>query len=717
MSEIDLDALKLNDETNLPSGVGNIVIDESLIDREAEKSLFTKIADRGRAFAQGATLGFSDEIYGGAKGLLTRDFENAQSGTGFISSRADAARAGIEEQREKLAEFKEDNPYEAMAYETGGALGTGLLTAPLTGGASLAPSLGRMAAVGAIEGYAYGVGTSEGDIEERLTSGIDDAIIGTVANPAFQGLFRLTSTAARAGYDASKRKLLGQISRRTEDEIKRITRSTGYSFEDLIDAVGKDQSIAEISPQAAIELKGLYNKAGIKEVVELLRTRNKELQEVVKDTLITDLAPFADDNIAKAVRLSREAASDQASKQYDQLFSGLSKSTKPIDIRVNNATLGEEVKRILSNSTGEDLVYIKNYLRREAIHRKKGLLFNIIKVKGEEEPTFKLLRDIDLETAEVIRRALTDMTSEAYSSSRKSLGGIFRRTERELREVIDSVSPELATVRQKWSIIGTAKDAFEDGQKLTKTTMQPEDVNILMEDYLKKGGREAIEALRQGFAKSIKFKLGVNQREAFIQSLADEDLNAHTIFRTLYPEDSLENAIEKLVRSGDAIRAHKMVDPKKQSVTSVAQAASERVGTETGGGIAAKLGMDYATGGKTAILRGLVNFMDGKLPDLTRDEMTKAADILVSTNSADVVERLQRIERTGIRDLALEKAMERIVRGLGFATTGAIVESDASENLSEYVVPKAKASTSLGEIISGASDTEKKKILAASNAR
>jgi len=144
MSEIDLDALKLNDKTNLPSGVGNIVIDESLIDREAEKSLFTKIADRGRAFAQGATLGFSDEIYGGAKGVLTRDYEN--------TSIADAARAGIQEQREKLAEFKEDNPYEAMAYETGGAFGTGLLTAPLTGGASLAPSLGRMAAVGALEG-------------------------------------------------------------------------------------------------------------------------------------------------------------------------------------------------------------------------------------------------------------------------------------------------------------------------------------------------------------------------------------------------------------------------------------------------------------------------------------------------------------------------------------------------------------------------------------
>ncbi len=304
MSGIDLDALKLNDETNLPSGVGNIVIDESLIDREAEKSLFTKIADRARAFAQGASLATSDEIYGSVKGVLT----------------GEGASAGIQEQREKLAEFKEDNPYEAMAYETGGALGTGLLTAPLTGGASLAPSLGRMAAVGAIEGYIYGVGTSEGAVTDRLASGVDDAIIGSVANPAFQGLFRLTSTAARAGYDASKRKLLGQISRRTEDEIKRITRSTGYSFEDLIDAVGKDQSIAEISPQAAIELKGLYNKSGVGEIVDQLKARNEKLKEIVNDTLLTDLSGSADQNIAMAVKLNDSQVKNLSSNQYKKVF-------------------------------------------------------------------------------------------------------------------------------------------------------------------------------------------------------------------------------------------------------------------------------------------------------------------------------------------------------------------------------------------------------------
>lgn len=700
MSGIDLDALKLNDETNLPSGVGNIVIDESLIDREAEKSLFTKIADRARAFAQGASLATSDEIYGSVKGVLT----------------GEGASAGIQEQREKLAEFKEDNPYEAMAYETGGALGTGLLTAPLTGGASLAPSLGRMAAVGAIEGYIYGVGTSEGAVTDRLASGVDDAIIGSVANPAFQGLFRLTSTAARAGYDASKRKLLGQISRRTEDEIKRITRSTGYSFEDLIDAVGKDQSIAEISPQAAIELKGLYNKSGVGEIVDQLKARNEKLKEIVNDTLLTDLSGSADQNIAMAVKLNDSQVKNLSSNQYKKVFSNHNKDIKPIDLKLNNARLGEETKKILSSSTAEDLKFISDYLRRKPIHRTKGQLFKIVKPKGEE-PTFKLLRDVDLETAEEIRRALADMQSKAFREGSGGLGNIFKQAEGDLRVAIDSISPELAFVRKQWSIIKVAQDAFVDGQKLTRTNMDPEDVEIMVQEYLKRGGREAIEALRQGFAKSIKFKLKTKQRESFITSLASKDLNSQMIFRKLYPEDSLEDAIEKITRSSDAIRTLNIVDPRRQSITSVAQASSERVGGESGGGIAAKMGMDYATGGKTAILRGLVNFMQGKIPDLTRDEMTKAADILVSNNSADVVERLQRIERTGIRDLALEKAMERIVRGLGFATTGAIVESDASENLSKYVAPPANASTSLNQIISGASNAEKKKILAASNAR
>ena len=84
-----------------------------------------------------------------------------------------------------------------------------------------------------------------------------------------------------------------------------------------------------------------------------------------------------------------------------------------------------------------------------------------------------------------------------------------------------------------------------DGQKLTRTNMDPEDVEIMVQEYLKRGGREAIEALRQGFAKSIKFKLKTKQRESFITSLASKDLNSQMIFRKLYPEDSLEDAIEK----------------------------------------------------------------------------------------------------------------------------------------------------------------------------
>jgi len=43
MSGIDLNALIKNDENNLPSGVSNIQIDESLIDKEEEKSLLDKI--------------------------------------------------------------------------------------------------------------------------------------------------------------------------------------------------------------------------------------------------------------------------------------------------------------------------------------------------------------------------------------------------------------------------------------------------------------------------------------------------------------------------------------------------------------------------------------------------------------------------------------------------------------------------------------------------
>ena len=61
MSGIDLDALKENDKNNLPSGVSNIQIDESLIDKEEEKSLLDKIKSFPSA-VKGAFTGKNAEI-------------------------------------------------------------------------------------------------------------------------------------------------------------------------------------------------------------------------------------------------------------------------------------------------------------------------------------------------------------------------------------------------------------------------------------------------------------------------------------------------------------------------------------------------------------------------------------------------------------------------------------------------------------------------------
>ena len=114
-------------------------------------------------FAQGATLGTSDEI---AAGL--------QTGFGTLG---DYDRA-LQRERYLMGLKQKYFPYTRGAAEIGGAVASGVRTAgalPALGGAAFA--VPRAAAVGAAEGAAYGFGTGRG-LEDRLSGAKTGAVVG-----------------------------------------------------------------------------------------------------------------------------------------------------------------------------------------------------------------------------------------------------------------------------------------------------------------------------------------------------------------------------------------------------------------------------------------------------------------------------------------------------------------------------------------------------------
>ena len=105
----------------------------------SETDLFTKLneqfgepkmsfSNKARLVGQGATLGFADEIIAGIRS---------------ISPNVTYSEA-LAEERDALKKSRQDFPLQSLGLEGAGGVLTGLATAPLSGGASIPATLGRL---------------------------------------------------------------------------------------------------------------------------------------------------------------------------------------------------------------------------------------------------------------------------------------------------------------------------------------------------------------------------------------------------------------------------------------------------------------------------------------------------------------------------------------------------------------------------------------------
>lgn len=145
----------------------------------------TSREDLLRAGLQGLMFGFSDE----AAGLLKGVYDKAVEGKDFSEAYEEAR----DEERRKLAEFRESDPVAAYGAEILGSLptafaGGGLATAARLGGKGLGTAIAR----GGVEGGIYGFGAGEGDLEDQAKSVAIGTGTGAGVTGAVGGLLRST---------------------------------------------------------------------------------------------------------------------------------------------------------------------------------------------------------------------------------------------------------------------------------------------------------------------------------------------------------------------------------------------------------------------------------------------------------------------------------------------------------------------------------------------
>ena len=197
-----------------------------LIEQTPEVGNFAAGAE---GLAQGVTLGFSDEIEGGARALYGKL-------TGDKRSIGDLYDEGVAIPRARVAAAKDSNPVAFYAGDIGGSLIVpgGLARAGIRGSLATASNLGlgaRSLAAGkeaAAYGAATGAGTAEGWLPDRLTGAVKGAVIAGPLGALAPGAVDLA----------------GAVATRATTPIRAAMNPRSMAAEKLSEAIYRDMSVA-----------------------------------------------------------------------------------------------------------------------------------------------------------------------------------------------------------------------------------------------------------------------------------------------------------------------------------------------------------------------------------------------------------------------------------------------------------------------------------------
>lgn len=465
---------------------------------------YTPTAGAVASLSQGATFGFSDEIEGGMEALRRGGTEALRFGPDWASRVGRAASEGYNDARDTTRLFVERNRQEApiasAVNEIGGALftgGSGGGRAVMQQGAQrglplLANQMARGATVGGASGAAYGFGTGEGGLSERLDSANQGAATGAAfgaAAPAVVNAARPVLSAAgrmvpslrvdpnRLGTAGGNLTLQprGQPPQRlpgpvagTVDRLANRARMTPDQVETALGAARRNPQgevlsdiFGEPGRQTTRALAQWPGQTG-QRVGETLRTRGAEQPVRIMSALRRGLN-VSETRQQAIQRLTREYRQASA-ETYQPLF-----ATPPSPERL--AALEQGLRSVRTSPT-----------IRRAVNRAREL-FN-------DERAARLVRgrlsDNQARYAHYIKLALDDIIASGRRDG--SLVGNQRRATIELRNRISSLLDEAlppdsagggyAAARARWGGIAAAEDALDEGADFL--TMLPDEVRMRM---------------------------------------------------------------------------------------------------------------------------------------------------------------------------------------------------------------------------------------------
>lgn len=611
--------------------------------RATEQQAKVEAAPRApyRAAFQGLTLGTADEIEAAGRALATgRPYEDV-----------------LNEIRGTLKAYQEARPIEALAAEAGGAaipaVGAALL-APFTGGAStaaVAPTLGRLAGMAALEGGAYAFGTGEGGFAERASRVPGGAVTGAIGGTVAGAATRAAGGAVNALTDAARRIVGGRGSSVVENEIQRLAQQTGKTADEIADDILSGRILAENETiKAAVRAYRAGGGEASTVISQAMIPRPAQTRTQAMDEMRKYLSDVAEPSALQGQRRSEEAAKVAEREAYAPF--------KTVDAP-------EDVSREVLSAlevVPEAITEVNKMFR--------GLVAVTPPASGVGPANVTFTRPITLDEAERVRRAVSNAASSEYRGGFGGAGEAFSEVEQRLRGLLDVASPELGAARSTAAGVRAQRDAFESGQ-----TALAGDVNETLFNFSKITDPQKVEAYRAGLMAALEARAATGSRQSMIRNLANPETKEGQILRAVMPQDALDDVLRRL----ETARASQVTTDYVLGGSPTSDTMMEAA--RRGSGLSFSDVTGVLSGSPDAMISVASNIAARFTRDLTDAERARVARILVSEDP-DLVRRA--ISDEGAM-AALQQRVQQLTAGAarGAGRAGAVTGAEPGATLSQ----------------------------------
>jgi len=577
------------------------------------------ISNMARLVGQGVTLGTGDEIEAGIASINPfdrRSYDQALSDT-----------------RGKIDAFRQMRPGQATALEIGGAVlptaaaalatlpAGGSLAAPVAAStaARLAPTLTRTALTGLGEGAVYGFGTGEGGLGNRAVSAAIDAPLGAVGGVGTNLALRAAGKPFGAFVDFARRKWGNRGGKRVEAELQKIVERTGMTVDEIVSKIGTPEQGGRILPDMSETLRQTlraYKASPIgatDPISETVERRAKEARGLAQEQMQESLTKTSG-NILRLFNKGAAATKRAASNEYKKIWA-------------TGAEADDDILEALRDALGRDASLANDVKELARIDKAGDEFFEVL-----EDGTIEFPGPVSLHQAEIVRRAISDKASSSFEARKGQLGNAYNNLEGNLRDAIDTSSPELAKVRSVWSQIMRAQEVFEQGKKsLGKSADQ---VAVDFEELVAEGP-EVVNAYRTGLMSSYRAKFADRSRKSLARHLADDESKDGMILRMVIPEDELDNVINRIELAADTGETAGKVlggSPTAETTARIANIGSTAVAEDV---------ISALNANPLAVGRLLFRAKSAMKSGLTDADKQRVAEILISEDPGTVMRALR----------------------------------------------------------------------------